>query len=104
MAQKGLMRILSRKDGKSMVSSDKDSEKAKLTRILEFVPARKPEQAKIGSVVRFMYNPGDGQLVGLANGGCSFLFRGFGSNRFKQYYTEICYQGMELRLDQNRLF
>ena len=61
MAQKGLMRILSRKDGKSMVSNDKDNEKAKLTRILEFVPARKPEQAKIGSIVRFMYNPGDGQ-------------------------------------------
>ena len=44
-----------------MVSNDKDNEKAKLTRILEFVPARKPEQARIGSVVRFMYNPGDGQ-------------------------------------------
>ena len=44
-----------------MVSNDKDNEKAKLTRILEFVPARKPEQAKIGSIVRFMYSPGDGQ-------------------------------------------
>ena len=43
MAQKGLMRILSRKDGKSMVSNDKDNEKVKLTRVLEFVPARKPE-------------------------------------------------------------
>ena len=60
MAQKGLMRILSRKDGKSMVSNDKDNEKVKLTRVLEFVPARKPEQAKIGEIVRFMYNPGDG--------------------------------------------
>ena len=44
-----------------MVSNDEDNEKAKLTRVLEFVPARKPEQAKIGEVVRFMYNPGDGQ-------------------------------------------
>ena len=60
MAQKGLMRILSRKDGKSMVSDDKDSEKVKLTRVLEFVPARKPEQAKLGEVVRFMHNPGNG--------------------------------------------
>ena len=34
MAQKGLMRILSRKDGKSMVSDDKDSEKVKLTKVL----------------------------------------------------------------------
>ena len=61
MAQKGLMRILSRRDGKSMVSDDKDSEKVKLTKVLEFVPARKPEQAKLGEVVRFMYNPGNGQ-------------------------------------------
>ena len=61
MAQKGLMRILSRKYGKSMVSDDKDSEKVKFTKVLEFVPARKPEQAKLGEVVRFMYNPGDGQ-------------------------------------------
>ena len=61
MAQKGLMRFLSKKDGKSTVSNDKDNEKVKLTRIIEFVPARKPEQAKIGSIVRFMYNPGDGQ-------------------------------------------
>ena len=60
MAQKGLMRILSRKDGKSMVSDDKDSEKVKLTKVLEFVPARKPEQAKLGEVVRFMHNPGNG--------------------------------------------
>ena len=60
MAQKGLMRILSRKDGKGTVSDDKDSEKVKLTKVLEFVPARKPEQAKIGEVIRFMHNPGNG--------------------------------------------
>ena len=60
MAQKGLMRILSRKDGKSAVLKDEVSEKTKITKVLEFVPARKPEQAKIGGVVRFMYNPGDG--------------------------------------------
>ena len=53
MAQKGLMRILSRRDGKSMVFDDKDSEKVKLTKVLEFVPARKPEH--------FMYNQGNGQ-------------------------------------------
>ena len=55
------MKILSRKDGKSMVSDNKDSEKVKLTKVLEFVPARKSEQAKLGEVVRFMYNPGNGQ-------------------------------------------
>ena len=60
MAQKGLMRILSRKDGKSAVLKDEVSEKTKVTKVLEFVPARKPEQAKIGGVVRFMYKPGNG--------------------------------------------
>ena len=43
MAQKGLMRILSRKDGKGTVSDDKENEKVKFTKVLEFVPARKPE-------------------------------------------------------------
>ena len=43
MAQRGLMRILSRKDGKSMVSNAEVSKKTKLTKVLEFVPARKPE-------------------------------------------------------------
>ena len=63
MAQKGLMRILSRKDGKGTVSDDKENEKVKLTKVLEFVPARKPEQAKIGEVIRFMHNPGNGLLA-----------------------------------------
>ena len=43
-----------------MVSDDKDSEKVKLTKVLEFVPARKPEQAKLGEVVCFMHNLGNG--------------------------------------------
>ena len=58
MAQKGLMKILSRKDGKGTISDDKENEKVKVTKVLEFVPARKPEQAKIGEVIRFMHNPG----------------------------------------------
>ena len=42
------------------VSDEKENEKFKLTKVLEFVPARKPEQAKIGEVIRFMHNPGNG--------------------------------------------
>ena len=57
------MKFLSRKDGKNTVSDNKDNEKVKLTRVLEFFRARKPEQAKLGEVVRFMYNPGDGQAA-----------------------------------------
>ena len=60
MAQKGLMKILSRKNGKGMVSENEGNEKIKVTKVLEFVPARRPEDAKIGEVIRFMYNPGNG--------------------------------------------
>ena len=60
MAQKSIMKMLSRKDGKGIVSDDKENEKVKLPKVLEFVPARKPEQAKIGGIFRFMHNPGNG--------------------------------------------
>ena len=46
------------------MSDNKDNEKVKLTRVLEFVQARKPEQAKLGEVVRFMYNPSRAQNCG----------------------------------------
>ena len=36
MAQKSLMRIISRKDGKGTVSDDKDNERIKLTKVLEY--------------------------------------------------------------------
>ena len=60
MAQKGLMKILSRKNGKGMISENEGNEKIKVTKVLEFVPARRPEDAKLGEVIRFMYNPGNG--------------------------------------------
>ena len=60
MPQKGLMRILSRKDGKGTVSDNRENEIVKLTRVLEFMTARKPEQAKVGEWIRFMHNPGNG--------------------------------------------
>ena len=49
------MRFLSRKDGKNTILANESNEKVKQTRLLEFVQARKPEQAKIGEIVRFMY-------------------------------------------------
>ena len=51
MAQKSLMKFLSRKDGRNTVSDNEGNEKVKQTRLLEFVQARKPEQAKIGEIV-----------------------------------------------------
>ena len=43
MAQKSLMRFLSRKDGRNTISDNEGNEKVKQTRLLEFVQARKPE-------------------------------------------------------------
>ena len=60
MAQSDLMRVLSRKDGKGRVSDYKGNEKVELTKLLEVIPTRKPEQAKIGEIVRFMHYPRNG--------------------------------------------
>ena len=56
MAQRGIFKILSRKDGKGMITDDKNDEKIKITKVLEFIPATKPEDAKIGETIRFMHN------------------------------------------------
>ena len=60
MAQKGLMKIRSRKNGKGMISENGSNEQIRVTKVLEFVPARRPEDAKLNEVIRFMYNPGNG--------------------------------------------
>ena len=63
MAQRGIFKILSRKDGKGIVTNAKDDEEIKVTKVLEFIPATKPEEAKIGETIRFMHNPGNGLTV-----------------------------------------
>ena len=57
MVQKELKRVLSKKDGQGLIPGYKGNEKVKLTKLLEVIPTRKPEQAKIGEVVRFMHYP-----------------------------------------------
>ena len=42
MAQWGIFKILSRKDGKGMITNAKDDEEIKLTKVLEFIPATRP--------------------------------------------------------------
>ena len=55
MAQRSLMRFLSRRDGKNTISSEENNEKVKQIRLLEFVQTRDPEQAKCKEYIRFMY-------------------------------------------------
>ena len=58
-----MFKILSRKNGKGMISDDKNDEKVKITKVLQFIPETKPEDAKIGETIRFMHNPGNGLTV-----------------------------------------
>ena len=51
----GLFEPTSAKLEKNTISTDDNIEKAKQSRLLEFVQARKPEQATIGKTIRFMY-------------------------------------------------
>ena len=65
MAQRGIFKILNRKDGKGIVTNAKDDEEIKVTKVLEFIPATKPQDAKEGVTIRFMHNPGDGSVYWL---------------------------------------
>ena len=42
-----------------MITNGKDDEEVKNTKVLEFTPVRKPEEAKIGEIIHFMHNPRD---------------------------------------------
>ena len=46
-----------------MISDDKNDEKVKITKVLQFIPETKPEDAKLGETIRFMHNPGNGLTV-----------------------------------------
>ena len=65
MSQRGIFKILNRKDGKGMITNAKDDEEIKVTKVLEFIPATKPQDAKEGVTIRFMHNPGDGSVYWL---------------------------------------
>ena len=40
-----------------MITNEKNNEEVKNTKILEFNPARKPEEARTGDLIRFVYSP-----------------------------------------------
>ena len=63
MAQGGMFKILSKKNGKRMISDDKNSETIKVTKVLQFFSDTQPKDAKLGETIRFMHNPGNGLTV-----------------------------------------
>ena len=65
MSQRGIFKILNRKDGKGIVTNAKDDDEIKVTKVLEFIPATKPQDAKEGKTIRFMHNTGDGSVYWL---------------------------------------
>ena len=47
------------------MTNAKDDDEIKVTKVLEFIPATKPQDAKEGRTIRFMHNPGDGSVYWL---------------------------------------
>ena len=52
--------IIGRKNGKKTVSDNSENDVTKITKVLEFLTEAEPSTAIIGSLVRFMWNPGTG--------------------------------------------
>ena len=51
-------KILGRRNGKKTVSDNTENDVIKVTKMLEFLTEVEPKSAIIGSIVRFMWNPG----------------------------------------------
>ena len=49
-------RILRKKDGKGTVTDTEDGKDVKATKLMEFIEASEPKQAKIGVKIRFMHD------------------------------------------------
>ena len=56
-------KILSKKNGKRTVSDDKGNDTIKVTKVLQFLTEVEPKKATIGTIVRFMWNPGNGTTL-----------------------------------------
>ena len=53
-------KFIGRKNGKKTVSDNSENDVTKITKVLEFLTESDPSGATIGSLVRFMWNPGTG--------------------------------------------
>ena len=56
-------KILSKKNGKRVISDGKNNEKIKVTKLLQFFSNTEPKDAKLGAIIRFMYNMGNGSTL-----------------------------------------
>ena len=55
-----VFKILGKRNGKKTVSDNTGNDVIKVTKMLEFLTEVEPSRAIIGSIVRFMWNPGTG--------------------------------------------
>ena len=55
-----VFKILRRKNGQRTISDSTGNDTIKVTKMLEFLTDMEPKNATIGSIVRFMWNPGNG--------------------------------------------
>ena len=57
------VKISGRKDDKKTVSNDSENDITIVTKVLEFLTGSDPSDATIGSLVRFMWNPGNNSSI-----------------------------------------
>ena len=58
-----VFKILGKRNGKKTVSDNTGNDVAKVTKMFEFLTEIEPSRATIGSIVRFMWNPGTGTTL-----------------------------------------
>ena len=58
-------KLLGKKNGKRTVSDDikVTNDTVKVTKVLKFLPEVEPKKATIRSIVRFLWNPGNGTTL-----------------------------------------
>ena len=56
-------KILCKKNWKSTVSDDKSNDTITVTKVLQFLTEVEPKEATIGTIVCFLWNPGNGTTL-----------------------------------------
>ena len=55
--------MLSKRNGKRTVSDDNSNETTTVTKVLQFLTEVEPKEATIGTIVWFIWNPGNGTTL-----------------------------------------
>ena len=82
-----IFKILSKKNGKRTISDDKSNDTIKVTKVLQFLTNTEPKEAKIGAIVHFMWNPGNGTTLCWVQGEIDKRVDKYSDSREKKWKT-----------------